>query len=33
MNVINNTINQMNFLILDVSERISSIPEEALGQT
>lgn len=31
MNVINNTINRMNFLILDVSERISSIPEEELS--
>ncbi len=31
MNVINNTINRMNFLILDVSERINSYSEDELS--
>ena len=31
MNVINNTINRMNFLILDVSERINNYSEDELS--
>ncbi|MBL8017837.1 MAG: DinB family protein, partial [Ignavibacteria bacterium] len=31
MNVINNTINRMNFLVLDVPERLSNYKEEQLS--